>query len=143
MEHGGISGGMIHPVWDANGRHWDAKNERLAVDDEQPTPHRRRRPTRKWCKGKVGVQHTPEIRLESYVESLMRYPRIVSRGRLIPAPNQACRWVNHWRKDDWHYHCSHQRWCTTCGKILKTRLEPRECPDYSPKPPVVPAAKAG
>jgi len=29
-------------------------------DDDKPTPHRSSKDTKRWCKGKHGVEHTPE-----------------------------------------------------------------------------------
>jgi hypothetical protein len=30
------------------------------TDDDKPTPHRSHKDTKKWCRGKVGVEHKPE-----------------------------------------------------------------------------------
>jgi hypothetical protein len=102
------------------------------ISDEQPVRHTRRRSTKQWCKGKVGVAHVPEIKLDRYTESLQLYPRqdgSESRWR-------RCGWRNWgWRRgEDWHYHCRHQRRCANCGKILTPRLLDQECPNYAPRP---------
>jgi hypothetical protein len=104
------------------------------TDENQPR-HTRRRPTRKWCKGKKGVEHTPAIRLDRYRESLLRYPRIDRAGHL-QSNWPACGWMEwHWRRNKpWYYRCSHERYCSTCGKILTTRLQSTDCPDYRPRP---------
>lgn len=106
-------------------------------DDEQPVRHHRRRSTKKWCRGKTGVEHQPAIRLNSYVESLQQYPRHQPGARSsVPPWRPVCGWLDldwSWRAfGDWRYLCRHERYCTSCGKIL-ARLDNTECPNYKPR----------
>ena len=87
------------------------------LDDEQPVRHHRRRSTRKWCRGKVGVEHQPTIRLNRYVESLQRYQ---PGARSVPQWRPVCGWLD-W---SWRYFCRHERYCTRCGKILAPSKTP-------------------
>lgn len=105
------------------------------AEDEQPVRHRRRRNTKQWCRGKVGVEHQMAIRL--------RRSRLVSRYSgpregYWPQNGDSCGWSWWlWRLyDDWHYRCNHERYCTACGKIFD--LETVACPDYPrhPKPTI-------
>lgn len=112
------------------GRDWETTAELRGpkVTDENPVRHTRRRSTKQWCKGKVGVEHVPEVTLDRYTESLRRYPR---QDEWL----SACQWQNWiYGKPDhgWRFHCWHQRRCVNCGKILN-RLEDQECPDYTPR----------
>lgn len=72
-----------------------------------PTPRSTRKNTRRWCRGKEGVEHTVEMR------------------RLWPETWRYC----------WQYPsfsgrqmCLHEYYCTTCGKRLGL-VESRDCPD--------------
>lgn len=119
--------------WDEDPSVTELRAPRL--DDEQPARHHRRRSTRKWCRGKVGVEHQPAIRLNRYAESLQLYPRHQAGARSsIPPWRPVCGWLDwSWRVfKDWRYLCRHERYCTNCGKIL-AHLKDAECPDYSPR----------
>lgn len=99
-----------------------------ALADEEPVRHRRHRSTKRWCGGKPGIEHTPAIRLDRYRASLRQHPDPQFGGM------RECAWVNRrWhRTQPWHWRCWHQRYCTTCGKIIDRQLRPQECPDYAP-----------
>lgn len=73
-------------------------------------PHRARKARRKWCRGKVGVEHVTDIRRRVY-------------GRDQPGPCKPLRSDGSW----W---CRHETYCTICGKILDRSLPNGECPDY-------------
>jgi hypothetical protein len=72
-----------------------------------------RKDTKRWCRGKVGVEHTPEI--QSDRRGLGPYPCRV--------PPDWARWRSTW----W---CHHVERCSECGKILRHSLNVGECPDY-------------
>ena len=107
--------------------------------DEHPVRHTRRRPTRHWCQGKVGVEHTLDIRVQRGVASQRTQPHKFGREdyRPLGRGGMSCGWTWWlWRLygGDWHYNCVHERYCTTCGKIYP--LERTACPEYDqhPKP---------
>lgn len=88
------------------------------------TPHRSKKDTKRWCRGKPGVEHEREMREDRYLTTL--------KGR-------ACRWVLHYvhgrfPKPVWS--CRHQWVCRKCNKVLTWRVEPEECPERveEPKP---------
>jgi hypothetical protein len=82
----------------------------------------KRKSTAKWCKGKVGREHTPELVLN---HNISRW---------------SCGWRTHrfWRQGQWtqapyRYSCWHAYRCTTCGKYTEYALKNvEECPDYKP-----------
>lgn len=86
--------------------------------DPDPVRTRRRKNTRKWCKGIEGREHTPEIVEAKWTTRECRdYPQHVAW------------WLKKGSTDTWW--CQHQRACSQCGKILDYFLEPAECPDRS------------
>jgi hypothetical protein len=110
--------------------------------DENPTRHQRRKQTKRWCRGKVGVEHTLEIRLKRAVASRAQQPHKYGRDYYEQLDGYHCGWSWWlWRiYDDWRYSCGHEWYCTrpACGKIFP--LEPAECPEYQrhPKPMISP-----
>jgi hypothetical protein len=106
--------------------------------DEAPVRHTRRRSTKLWCRGKVGVEHAFGIRLKRAVVSREQQPHKYGRGRYRYLDGYHCGWSWWlWRLyDDWSYSCGHERFCTGCGKIFT--LEPTGCPEYDqhPKPTI-------
>jgi hypothetical protein len=96
--------------------------------EEFPRQVHKRKNTKQWCKGKVGVEHVTET--------------VLNHNR---SPSSVCGWVElmrwyagergHWR---WHYHCRHAIQCVNCGKYLKDFLGYEEFPDAAanPKPEV-------
>jgi hypothetical protein len=94
-------------------------NEKSKDDLLQDEPLRhtnRRKKTGRWCKGKVGVEHTPEL--------------VVNHNRELYRWRNGAREV--WR---WHYSCKHSYRCTTCGKYTEYFLKnAEECPDFTPQP---------
>lgn len=74
----------------------------------------RRRRTRRWCRGKVGVEHGPEVvELASWTQHLPR-----SRCGYRP-------WAR--RGLDTAWFCQHVKRCAACGKVLRLGLGV-ECP---------------
>jgi hypothetical protein len=101
--------------------------------DEAPEvpPHRARKDRRRWCRGKIGIEHTPEIKWSKY------HLYWTARGRPDLA---ACHWfvtytmqglgaARHPVPDGRYWSCHHERTCTSCGKILNPSLT-TSCPDY-------------
>lgn len=77
----------------------------------------KRKDTRRWCRGKVGVEHVLVIQKASWSRN---FPcRMFSYRR---GPNFPAAWV-----------CRHQRACENCGKIIDHSIKVDECPDR-PKP---------
>ena len=94
---------------------WDTKpklDEARVLAPDVPA-HRSRKNTRKWCRGKVGVEH------QLAVETRFRYG-------WEPRP---CHWYP-WAESNWG--CYHVQRCTACRKILH-ELRNRECPDWKPR----------
>lgn len=86
------------------------------TSDEAFNPRRASpKPTRKWCKGKVGREHVTVI--------------------VIPdnAINRTCRTDERlrWQQEryTWAIGCYHAEICTVCGKQVRPFLKPGECPD--------------
>lgn len=90
-------------------------------DDARRAPAKK--DTRTWCRGKVGVEHEPEIAV----------------GRDWPATPR-CHWYSQWGlrngRRDWHfgYMCRHIERCRVCGKVSSHFLEPKQCPEITPQP---------
>lgn len=84
----------------------------------------KRKSTAKWCKGKVGVEHEPELVVNHNIVRLSCGWRMLYRWR------GGAREV--WR---WHYSCIHSYRCTNCGKYTEYYLKNvEECPDFKPQP---------
>lgn len=77
---------------------------------------RRRKHTRLWCRGKVGVEHKPVIVVPPNSPSWRQ-----------TGSSLVCRWIT-WGKEPW-WLCSHVKLCSVCGKELQYRVE---CPDRAP-----------
>jgi hypothetical protein len=74
------------------------------LEEHDAHPHSRtRKSTKRWCKGVVGREHQPELRLD---------PRVASWGG-------TCKPLS-WqppRRDQPAWYCVHHVICTECGKI--------------------------
>lgn len=103
---------------------WDDRiDEQRAAAPEEPK-HRSRKDRRRWCRGKVGVEHVPEITLgrSFYLTSrseqgqplCYRWPDFIPVRRLRLDP---------------YWACAHQQRCSECGRILRRNLG-RDCPEY-------------
>ena len=66
----------------------------------------RRKNTRRWCRGKVGVPHTPAIREGDPKEQVPDWLKRCGTNS----------WTGKWR-------CAEQEYCTRCGKIIRRRVE--------------------
>lgn len=79
---------------------------------EESRPHRARKDRKRWCKGRVGREHTPELVVHhAYTSTMMQ-----------------CHKTNWTWSDRWL--CRHAYRCTTCGKYTKTWLSREECPTW-------------
>lgn len=98
---------------------WDdePRRDELRAHVRDVAPHRSRKDRRRWCRGKVGVEHVLDVRLNKYTESLRYHD-----------PGRPTCFRPEWWPTSWW--CSHERYCTRCGKILVASLD-RECPEYT------------
>ena len=91
----------------------------LSKYEERERPQRSKKNTRKWCKGKVGREHTTELVYRShYGYYLDKYGCGIKK--------KFVRWGGSDRvwEDTWY--CLHEVKCTKCGKVLEHA--PRVCP---------------
>lgn len=86
---------------------------RRTADGPEVTDNRkkRRKNTRRWCKGVEGREHKPALRLTNMAQIWL------SRGRTVCAQSSHRSW------------CDHERYCTECGKIIDYFLPREQCPD--------------
>lgn len=99
----------------------EPRRQEVRATEPRQRPQRSRKNTRRWCKGKVGVEHVVETRLNKYADAPWRH----GKPACYRAEWYACRW--------W---CNHERYCTTCGKILVASLD-ADCPDFTTEVTVV------
>jgi hypothetical protein len=95
---------------------WDDEprlDERRAAAPDVPR-HRARKNRRRWCRGKVGVEHVLDVRVSRHLSALNR----------VGAPCYRPEW---WPRSWW---CNHERYCTNCGKIIDASLDD-QCPDFT------------
>lgn len=90
-------------------------DERKASAPETPK-HRSKKNTRRWCRGKNGVEHVTEVRLNNM-------------SRFLWDRDKSC-YRSEWNSKRWW--CNHERFCVNCGKIMKYSLE-NDCPDFTTK----------
>lgn len=84
--------------------------DKLPLVDDEPRPHRSHKNTKRWCKGKEGIEHTPTIELDKNYAFMERSdkPRCSTDSKIL--------WMN----------CTHHVVCKKCGKILAPH--PEVCP---------------
>jgi hypothetical protein len=101
---------------------WDKTKDELRQETIRQTNKRKK--TGKWCRGKVGVEHTPEIVVNHSwtARSCSWYPLYFSFKRRDEGPR------------GWRYACRHSLRCTSCGKYVETFLGVEQCPDAYPSP---------
>ncbi|HEX4393325.1 MAG TPA: hypothetical protein VH084_17550 [Mycobacterium sp.] len=112
---------------------WDTKpklDEARVIAPETPPTPRAKKDRRRWCKGKVGVDHK----------------LIIQKSKNSHYAQVCCGWrcEHHWTAflhgkrwtatGEVFFSCRHQRACVNCGKILEHYGVGRECPDWTPKP---------
>lgn len=106
--------------WDLS-KH-DARDKALAPSRRKAVKPKN---TRRWCRGKVGAEHTPAIVMgQSWGRECMLTGSFDTRTRIY-TPNS--RWL-----------CFHVQACTTCGKHLKDVVLCPDAPEGIP-PSIVPA----
>lgn len=88
------------------------QKEPIRSDEWRRAPAKKN--TKRWCRGKVGVEHTPEVVLNRWG---------YRPERCCAAPD----WMTQLWRSPWR--CFHQRRCTTCGKILDYFLDWKDCPE--------------
>lgn len=78
--------------------------------DDETRPQHSRKNTKRWCKGKEGVEHLPTVELDKNYGFLDRMgkPRCGTDADIL--------WMN----------CTHHVVCEKCGKIMASR--PEVCP---------------
>lgn len=93
----------------------------LPTDEDSTLPHhKKKKNTKKWCRGKVGREHVLHITKSNY-------------GIKDKCCNYAPWSVRHKNGETTplkKYLCWHQRSCQNCGKVLEWFLSEKECPDY-------------
>lgn len=103
---------------------WDKrKDETREIISRQQN---KKKNTKQWCKGKVGVEHVTEVVIN---HNTIRweckwYPLYWSFYRRSEGPK------------DYRYSCMHSRRCTACGKYVEYFLKPEDCPVTTPKPEI-------
>lgn len=103
--------------------------------DERPTPQRGRKDRRRWCKGKEGVEHVPEIVLSHHA----RWRQDYYKKPVVCLWRERHRWETTadsrvWTgTDEWTWDCVHEERCENCGKILVAYRLGERCPDYRPR----------
>jgi hypothetical protein len=77
--------------------------------------------TKRWCKGKVGVEHVVELKTSGW-----RNPQT---DEFV-----TCRWVPWGRRP--HYSCYCRKVCKTCGRVMDNGYlrDKTECPYWEPQP---------
>jgi hypothetical protein len=83
------------------------------TEDQEILPHKSRKNTRRWCKGKVGREHSPVVQHQK--------ERNGWRKAWTCGPRK-------WGISAGRWGCWHEEVCTTCGKVLRWTLGD-ECPD--------------
>jgi hypothetical protein len=123
-----------------------ARNKDRKPDAPSPDVAKRRshRDTRRWCRGKVGVEHVQVVRYQAAIIARGGWAATLPKGRReafewqVAAP--PCRWSPLWKMErrrdgrwsvpiEWRWVCSHEIGCSACGKRLALMHGP-DCPDY-------------
>lgn len=79
---------------------------------ESPRKSGNRKNTRRWCKGVEGREHVSDIRMSNHGKMLESF-----------GSGESCSMWN----DGGSWHCSHERACMVCGKVLDWTLGDK-CP---------------
>lgn len=114
-------------MWDVN----EPRRDEVRASAPEAPRHRARKDRKRWCRGKVGVEHTPVWRYSKWGQYRRdRNPEYVM-----------CGWDQRWlrnlstntctRDGKWFYTCSHEWGCSTCGKILNA-YPGKLCPEFTP-----------
>lgn len=95
--------------------------EPLASDEWKHNGARKRKDTKRWCKGKVGREHTPEKLINTRFTDLLT-KRKVETGEYCRPPG------SHPSGRPKLFDCLHHTVCSTCGKELE--WVSKVCPTY-------------
>lgn len=79
------------------------------------------------------MEHDLEIRLDKGTESWRKYSDLA--GRRF---TRGCHWTLRYfqgGRPRLYFTCGHQWVCKNCDKVLVFRVDPHECPEYTPRPP--------
>lgn len=120
---------------------WDIKAPRLdetRADAPEAAKHRSRKDRKRWCRGKVGVEHVLGLRIRKRSEyyqaawgkSGKDYTacRWTELGSWKPVPHQRAReWVH---DGTYRWSCQHDYECENCKRIFGK--VGRKCPDFHP-----------
>lgn len=109
--HPGILTDMGHKY--ASERKLPRRDERTHAAPEA-SPHRARKDTKRWCRGKVGVEHTPNVVLAA------------AGWQRFGGWEKRCGWSS-WKPAGWM--CRHQEVCSECGRIMREAFG-KDCPNY-------------
>lgn len=86
------------------------------VIPDEVRPQRAKKDTRKWCRGKVGLKHRPEVVINH------------------TAISQQCQWVEYkvWQTGEVvrRWQCRHSIRCSGCSKYLHYFMRAEDCPTY-------------
>lgn len=98
---------------------WSRRRDDVRARWNRPRSAPARKDRRRWCRGKVGVEHQSEVVLDPQWGRVCRESRI---GK----------WEQHTSYKTWvtvgsHWSCCHIEQCVECGKKLR-HLTPEECP---------------
>lgn len=94
--------------------HYDEQKATPASDTWRKSRNTKK-DTKRWCRGKVGVAHTPEVRFDKFFA-----------GRQV-CHERTAEWAIRLSGPGWK--CFHQKVCTNCGKITQHWLtDTKECP---------------
>lgn len=93
-------------VDDMSKRSWAADG--VTPDNQHGARHRAKKDTRRWCGGRPGREHQPEIRSRA-----KRYGLAVD-----------CGWAAH---NPAQWECWEERYCGVCGKVLEPSLSSGDC----------------
>lgn len=81
----------------------------------------RKKSTKRWCKGKVGREHVPEVvEYHGYTFLTHLHPHHGKCHEREPMFSRL--------NDGWF--CRHAQQCKNCGKITKQPLSREECPEH-------------
>lgn len=122
----------------ASRRAWDwgpRLDEARVVAPEAPRTQRAKKDRKRWCRGKVGVEHQPELAVRKsaqYWKDRKDYDISCSwrenRHWEIGADG-----VRYWKGTGFFaWSCCHEYRCANCGKILG--MVGRKCPEFRPHP---------
>lgn len=101
---------------------WDKTKDELREEFSRQV--NKRKSTAKWCKGKVGREHDPELVINhNFTWSGCRW-------------NTSRFWSQKtWNEGPWRYSCRHAYRCKGCGKYTEYVLKDvTQCPEYGPAP---------